>query len=149
MKKHILVLAVTLGLMLGIVGVIAAPITGMQNTVLIVNEDIHMVIAPSLLNFSALTPSTIPQAGPQITFDPTNSNVNVTVTAQVTMNTLFKGIDISEDNRITWTPIEDISLVLLFGSVAKTVDTRITIPLGTPRGIQSGQITYTVTGPTP
>jgi len=113
-----------------------------QGVSVTIGEDILVTVDPSNLDFGVVKPSESPKLGPKIYFNSSSSNVPVRITAQVSDNDLFEGVDLDLGE---WTAIEEAIIDLLAGE-EKEVDTRITIPLGTGPGAESGTITYTVTG---
>lgn len=146
--KKLLVFLVMFGVLAGMmgVGVMGDTSQGLQNTTMIVGQDIQLAITPTLLDFGVVIPSQSPKIGPNVTFNPIGSNVNLSITAQVTANTLFEGIEL---NHLGWTPINNTLISLPYGSSALEIMSRISIPIGTIPGTQTGVITYTVTGVPP
>ena len=107
-----------------------------------IGVDVVVEIGPTSLNFGIVVPSEGAKEGPQITLDASQSNVATQVEAQVTENALFEGIELDNGG---WTAIDGAVIGLAVGET-KNIDTRITIPIGTAPGIETGTIVYTVTG---
>lgn len=148
MKKLLVSLAL-LSVLIGIVGVLAAN-QGLEVTI---GEDINLVISPTTVNFSSVTPGTNdnPATNGPITFDATDSNVDVTIeVASVTGFPFETGLmlDTAAPVGQSWTLPCVLSGDVCTYTTASTVPT-LNVPIAAPQSTNTGTITYTVSGPTP
>ena len=147
MKKSLIFL-VMVSLTFGMIGVVSATDQGIDVNV---GQDIHVVINPVTVQFSGVIPGTNnnPASNGPISFDATGSNVDVTIQVTTVTNPPFdtglKLDNVSPTTRIFNLPCVLVSSICTYAPVT-TVPT-LDVPIGSPAGIKSGTITYTITGP--
>ena len=146
-KKLFVFLMVTM--VLSIMGVVADT----QDTEAIINEAVTILIEPNPLLFGPLVSGTNdnPATNGPISFDATGSNIDVTVTVDSVTGAPF-------DNGLKFDGLDPVGQVFLLECVVvsdvctytpvTTIPT-LDIPVGSPVGLQSGVITYIITGPIP
>lgn len=122
-----------------------------QNIQVRINEDIKLSISPLTLDFGALMPGMIDSAGPPVTFDATGSNVDVSVTVSTVIgfpfDTGLKFNGAAPGGQSALLPCVIQSDVCTYTTIDWT--TSLSIPSGTPPGLLSGTIVYSISGPTP
>lgn len=130
-----------------------------QNVTATVNETTIGSVTPDILDFGQviLCSQNNAKNGP-IIFSGAGSNTNVSIEFTSVTPGLFQGISVAQQGtNQTWIPITDhpkvnLPCVNIEGLCTYTnvlFDARLNVPCGTAPGVQSGVITYTVTGTTP
>lgn len=118
-----------------------------QDVQVTLQDVITVEITPTLLDFGLVT-TNVPKAGPLIHIDPTGSNVNVDVELSGVTTPLLNWLTVNST-----APVGNKATFICSGDpcVYTPVDwtTSLTVPTGTPPGLHSGVIAYTITGPHP
>ncbi len=126
-----------------------------QGVTVTIGQDIHLVISPTTVNFGSVSPGTSnnPSTNGNITFDATNSNVDVTITvASITGFPFQTGLmlDGASATGQDWTLpcVKEGESDVCTYTMQSTVPT-LNVPIAAAQATQNGVITYTVSGPTP
>ncbi|MAG27353.1 hypothetical protein CMI47_17610 [Candidatus Pacearchaeota archaeon] len=153
--KKLLISFIVLGIfsIFGSIGVLAVD----QGINASVGENITVLISPAIVEFGPLLPGTFnnPAITGDITFNATGSNSNISIEVVDVDGTAFAGnlflnaIDplvglVTLDLDCTPTGLPAICAYPL-GTLIPTLN----VPTGTPAGVQSGIITYLITGTPP
>ena len=146
--KKLLVFLVIFSVMLGMIGVAIGVPQGIEVTI---SPDIHVVIAPTTVNFGAVIPGDGNNAVEDVSFNATGSNVDVNVEVTIVTGDPFKdglnfGGTLAEGQDIVLPCVHSGELCTY---VLETVETTLDIPIAFQKGLKSGTITYTITEVTP
>ena len=140
MKKLFLFLVMMGFALFGVAGVIAAPVAEhTQNTDVFILADLSLTPTPTSLSFGNLIPGG--ESIQQVTLMPGTSDLSVSVAITGEAPLLAIQYDFSVNG--TYLPYHGANFMLP-NSVAKTFDTKLTIPAGTRANKYNGLITYTV-----
>jgi hypothetical protein len=122
-----------------------------QSVEVTVGTDITVLISPNPLGFGSLPTGSIDAVGPNVTFNAAGSNVDVKVEVTNVAGIPFANglkfnslAPIGQDEILTCVVVSEVCTYSV-----PSWTTSLSIPLGTPAGLRSGAITYTVTGPVP
>lgn len=146
--KKILILGLMLSVFL--MPAILAVDQGINATI---GDDITIVITPTTVTFGAIMPGTAnnPSTSGNVGFDPSGSNVHVNVeVTTVTGEPFHSGLKFDgilaegKDYDIPCALVLDVCTYTL-----KVVVPTLDVPTGSPAGVKTGIITYTITGTTP
>jgi hypothetical protein len=152
--KRLLVLLMMFGIMAGICSVFVQALDISGNTTVngTIDEQVSIQILPDVLNFGTVVPG-IEKSGNDVTFNATGSNENIIIGASIDGSNVFS---LAEFNvKGTWTKINSINFNMNCNPAGSpsvcsydflTMQTRITVPIGTPAGSKTGVIIYTITG---
>lgn len=150
MKKNILVLTALLGILVFSMGGVLA-VDANQPVQVTIGTDVTVAITPNPLDFGSVPAGSVNFTGPDVHFNATGSNVNVTVAVTnvtgVPFATGLKFNSITPIGQIAFLPCTVVADVCTYTPVDWT--TSLSIPIGTPAGLKSGTITYDVAGPSP
>lgn len=147
-KTKFLLLSVMFGVLLFGVGAVFAVNQPIEVTV---GQDVTVLISPSTLDFGSLAAGTLNAPGSNITFDATGSNVNVSVSVSNVTGVPFqvglKFNGLAPVGQMAALPCDSTSGICVYTPVSWI--TSLSVPIGTPAGLRSGVVTYTVSGPSP